>query len=42
MARSRHGEVQLIAALKQMEAGQMAGDVAREVGISKHSSLLKL
>jgi putative transposase len=34
MSRSRHTEAQMIAALKQMEAGRKAADVAREVGVS--------
>ena len=37
MSRSRHTEAQMIAALKQMEAGRKAEDVAREVGVSKHT-----
>ena len=37
MPRSRHTEAQMIAALKQMEAGRKAEDVAREVGVSKHT-----
>ncbi len=37
MSRSRHTEAEMIAALKQMEAGRKAEDVAREVGISKHT-----
>jgi len=34
MSRSKHTEAQMIAALKQMEAGRKAADVAREVGVS--------
>ena len=34
MSRSRHTEAQMIAALKQMEAGRPAAEVAREVGVS--------
>ena len=30
-------EAEMIAALKQMEAGRKAEDVAREVGVSKHT-----
>lgn len=34
MSRSRHTEAQMIAALKQMEAGRPAAEVAREVGVA--------
>jgi len=37
MSKSRHSEAQIIAALKQMEAGRTAEDVARECGVSKHT-----
>ena len=37
MTVSRHTEAQIIGALKQMEAGRKAEDVAREVGVSKHT-----
>lgn len=37
MARSKHSEAQIIAALKQVEAGRTADDVARECGVSKHT-----
>jgi putative transposase len=37
MSRSKHTEAEMIAALKQMEAGRKAEDVAREVGVSKHT-----
>ena len=37
MSRSRHTEAQMIAALKQVEAGRAVEDVAREVGVSKHT-----
>jgi putative transposase len=37
MSRSRHTEAQIIGALKQLEAGRKAEDVAREVGVSKHA-----
>jgi len=37
MSVSRHSEAQIIGALKQMEAGRKAEDVAREVGVSKHT-----
>ena len=37
MSVSRHTEAQIIGALKQLEAGRRADDVAREVGVSKHT-----
>src|SRR5438093_915872 len=37
MSRSRHSEAEMIAALKQVEAGRGVEDVAREVGVSKHT-----
>ena len=37
MSRSRHTEAQMIGALKQLEAGRKTEDVAREVGVSKHT-----
>ena len=37
MSKSRHTEAQMIGALKQLEAGRKAEDVAREVGVSKHT-----
>ena len=37
MSRSRHTEAQIIGALKQLEAGRKVEDVAREVGVSKHT-----
>lgn len=37
MSRSRHTEAQIIAALKQVEAGRTAEDAAREQGVSKHT-----
>ena len=37
MSRSRHTEAQMVAAIKQVEAGRKAEDVAREVGVSKHT-----
>ena len=37
MSRSRHPEAQMIGALKQFEARRKAEDVAREVGVSKHT-----
>ena len=37
MSRTKHSEAQMIGALKQLEAGRKAEDVAREVGVSKHT-----
>ena len=37
MSKSRHTEAEMIGALKQVEAGRKAEDVAREVGVSKHT-----
>jgi len=37
MSRSRHTEAEIIGTLKQLEAGRKAEDVAREVGVSKHT-----
>jgi len=37
MCRGRHSEAEMIAALKQVEAGRGVEDVAREVGVSKHT-----
>ena len=37
MSKSRLSEAQMIGALKQLEAGRQAEDVAREVGVSKHT-----
>ena len=37
MSKNRHTEAQMIVALKQLEAGRKAEDVAREVGVSKHT-----
>lgn len=37
MSRNRHTEAQTIGVLKQLEAGRKAEDVAREVGVSKHT-----
>jgi putative transposase len=37
MSISKHTEAQMIGALKQLEAGRKAEDVAREVGVSKHT-----
>jgi putative transposase len=37
MSKSRHTEAQMIGALKQLEGGHKAEDVAREGGVSKHT-----
>jgi putative transposase len=37
MSKSKHSEVQIIAALKQVEAGRAVEDLAREYGVSKHT-----
>jgi len=37
VSRTKHSEAQMIGALKQLEAGRKAEDVAREVGVSKHT-----
>lgn len=37
MSRTRHTESEMIAALKQVEAGRKVEDVAREAGVSKHT-----
>src|ERR1035437_3663566 len=38
MSRARHTEAEIIAVLKQVEAGRKAEDVAREAGVSEHTS----
>lgn len=37
MGRGRHTEAQMVGAIRQVEAGRKAEDVAREVGVSKHT-----
>ncbi len=37
MSRGRHSEAEMISALKQVDAGRAVEDVAREVGVSKHT-----
>jgi putative transposase len=37
MTKSKHSEAQIIAALKQVDAGRRAEDVARECDVSKHT-----
>ncbi len=37
MPKTRHTEAEIIGALKQVEAGRKAEEVAREAGVSKHT-----
>jgi len=37
MSKGKHTEAQMIGALKQLEAGRRAEDVARELSVSKHT-----
>lgn len=37
MGKGKHTEAQIIAGLKQVEAGRTTEDVARELGVSKHT-----
>jgi putative transposase len=37
MSKGKHNEAQIIAALKQVEAGRKVEDLARECGVSKHT-----
>lgn len=37
MSKSKHTEAQMIEALKRVEAGERSEDVARELGVSKHT-----
>ena len=37
MSRSAHTEAQFIGAVKQVESGRKVEEVAREVGVSKHT-----
>jgi len=37
MSKGKHSEAEMIGALKQLEAGRTAADVARELGVSKHT-----
>jgi len=37
MSKRKYSEVEMIAALKQLEAGRTAADVGRELGVSKHT-----
>jgi len=37
MSKRKYSEAEIIAALKQLEAGRTAADVGREMGVSKHT-----
>ena len=37
MSKSGHSEAQMVGAVKQVEAGRRAEEVAREMGVSKHT-----
>jgi putative transposase len=37
MSKSAHSEAQMVGAVKQVEAGRRAEEVAREMGVSKHT-----
>ncbi len=37
MPKSKHSEAAILAALKQLDAGRSAAEVAREVGVSQHT-----
>ena len=37
MAKRKYSEVEMIGALKQLEAGRTAGEIGRELGVSKHT-----
>jgi putative transposase len=37
MSRSAHTEAQMIGAVKQVEAGRKVEEIAREMGVSKHT-----
>ena len=37
MSKGKHTEAQIIGALKQVEGGRTTEDVARELGVSKHT-----
>jgi putative transposase len=38
MPKSRHTQAQIIAALKQVDAGRTVAEAGREVGVSAHTS----
>ena len=37
MSRGKHSEAEMIGAIQQMDAGRGAAEIARELGVSKHS-----
>ena len=37
MSKSAHTDAQIVGAVKQVEAGRKADEVAREMGVSKHT-----
>ena len=37
MSKSKHTEAQIIEAVKQLESGQRGEDIARSLGVSKHT-----
>jgi putative transposase len=37
MSKGKHSEVEMIAAVKQLEAGRTAAEIGRELGVSKHT-----
>jgi hypothetical protein len=37
MSKGKHSEPEMIGALKQLEAGRTAANIARELGVSKHT-----
>lgn len=37
MSKRKYSEVEMIGALKQLEAGRTAAEVGRELGVSKHT-----
>ena len=37
MSKSAHSEAQMVGAVKQVEGGRKAEEVAREMGVSKHT-----
>jgi hypothetical protein len=42
MSIGRHSQAEIIAALKQMDAGRKAEEVAREVGVPKHPDSIRV
>jgi putative transposase len=37
VSRNKHTEVEMIGAIKQLEAGRTAAEIGRELGVSKHT-----